>query len=108
MGESNAESAIRHTQIEEDIKRMKREREQRRHNQKQGITNNVQEIKPDTDYNKKTVPASYEITTKKTVDPDALAACKNYMKTLEANSAAGTMTIGDAVNLAILEEVINI
>ena len=51
MGESNAESAIRHEEIEEDIKRIKREREQRRHNRKQGITNNVQEIQLDTEYN---------------------------------------------------------
>ena len=43
------EDAVR--QIEEDIKRMKREREQKRHNRKQDITNNVQEIQLDTEYN---------------------------------------------------------
>merc|ERR1740138_1675429 len=32
--------------------------------------------------------------------------CKKLMAQLEANSAAGTLTIGDAVNLAILEEMI--
>ena len=62
--------------------------------------------RPDTDYNLRTVPAHYEVVTQKTVDPTALATCKAYIKTLEATSAAGTMTIGDAVNLAILEEMI--
>ncbi len=51
MGESNAESAIRHEHIERDVKRMKREREQRRNNRKQRINNNVQEVQLDTDYN---------------------------------------------------------
>ncbi len=54
MGESNAESVLRHENIEKDVKRMKQEREQRRQKKKHGtidITNNVQEIQLDTDYN---------------------------------------------------------
>lgn len=61
---------------------------------------------PNTDYNLKTVPAEYEQITKKTVDPAALATAKQYIEQLQKNSAAGTLTIGDAVNLAILEEMI--
>jgi hypothetical protein len=57
MRESNAESVLRQENIEKDVKRMKQEREQRRQKKMQkkhgtiDITNNVQEIQLDTDYN---------------------------------------------------------
>jgi hypothetical protein len=53
MGESNAESALRQENIEKDVTRMKKERAKRRHKKTHGnigITNNVQEIQLDTDY----------------------------------------------------------
>jgi len=62
--------------------------------------------KPDTDYNLRTVPASYEEITKKTTDPAALATCLAHIESLRANAMAGTITIGDACNLAILEEMV--
>lgn len=61
---------------------------------------------PDTDYNKRQVPSSYEAITKKTTNPTALEECNKYIAKLRADSVAGTMTIGDAVNLAILEEMV--
>lgn len=61
---------------------------------------------PDTDYNKRELPTKYSEITKKTVAPEALAACQTYINTLRGLSDAGTITIGDAVNLAILEEMV--
>ena len=63
---------------------------------------------PSTDYNLKTVPSEFAEITKKTVDPTALANAEAYIKTLQASGAAGTISIGDAVNLAILEEMVRI
>lgn len=62
--------------------------------------------KPDTDYNLRAVPESFAAITKRTVDPKALAECETYIKTLHKLSDEGKITIGDAVNLAILEEMI--
>lgn len=61
---------------------------------------------PDTDYNKRSVPSTYDAITMKTTNPTALDECKKYITKLRADSVAGTMTIGDAVNLAILEEMV--
>lgn len=62
--------------------------------------------KPDTDYNTRTVPAEYSSITSKIIEPKALAECKALIASLEANSHAGTLSVGDAVNLAILEEML--
>jgi len=62
--------------------------------------------KPNTDFNLRTVPAEYAEITKKTVDPASLANCEAHIKSLQALASAGTITIGDAVNLAILEEMV--
>jgi TPP-dependent pyruvate/acetoin dehydrogenase alpha subunit/pyruvate/2-oxoglutarate/acetoin dehydrogenase E1 component len=59
-----------------------------------------------TDYNKRDVPAEFAEITKRTVDPAALHTCNNLIKTLRDNAVAGTISIGDAVNLAILEEMV--
>lgn len=59
-----------------------------------------------TDYNKRDVPAEYAAITKATVDPASLATCMSLIETLQKNANAGTITIGDAINLAILEEMI--
>lgn len=62
--------------------------------------------KPDTDYNQKTVPAVYADITKRIVDPAALANVETHIKSMQAQATAGTISIGDAVNLAILEEMV--
>ena len=61
---------------------------------------------PNTDYNNRPVPVNSADITKRTVSAEKLAAAQEHIKQLRANSVAGTMTIGDAVNLAILEEMI--
>ena len=62
---------------------------------------------PSTDYNSRApeLPDSDAITAR-TVDSAALANCKAYVKSLQDQGVAGTISIGDAVNLAILEEMI--
>ena len=59
-----------------------------------------------TDYNKRDVPAEYAAITKATVNPESLATCQALIATLQKNANDGTITIGDAINLAILEEMI--
>lgn len=61
---------------------------------------------PNTDYNSKAVPSNYAEITKRTISADKLTAVKDLINVLSANSVAGTLTIGDAVNLAILEEML--
>lgn len=61
---------------------------------------------PNTDYNQREVPAFFQELTKKIITPENLEHVNKYIATLRANSAAGTITIGDAVNLAILEEML--
>eukprot|EP01034_Spumella_vulgaris_P021417 gene21417-27447_t len=61
---------------------------------------------PNTDYNKRSVPKEFAEITARSVKPKNLAEVQAYMKTLEANAKAGTISIGDAVNLAILEEML--
>ena len=62
---------------------------------------------PSTDFNLRSPvrPDSDQITAR-TVDAAALANCNAYIKTLQAQGIAGTISIGDAVNLAILEEMV--
>ena len=60
-----------------------------------------------TDYNNKACPTpNAESITKATVDPEALATCQAHVDSLRAEATAGTLSIGDALNLAILEEMI--
>ncbi len=61
---------------------------------------------PNTDYNQRDVPPAFAQITRETVDPASLAACNEYIAKLHADSEAGKITIGDAVNLAILEEMV--
>jgi pyruvate/2-oxoglutarate/acetoin dehydrogenase E1 component len=60
----------------------------------------------DTDYTNRVPPEAMTALTQKVVTPEALATVEAHMRTLAANAAAGTMTIGDAVNLAVLEEML--
>jgi hypothetical protein len=62
--------------------------------------------KPNTDYNLKVAPASWAEVTKRTVDPAALAGAEAHVAFLTKKALAGDITIGDAVNLAVLEEMI--
>merc|ERR1719482_2260553 len=62
---------------------------------------------PGTDYTKKGVPtANADAITKATVDPEKRANVDALIETLRTNSKEGKLTIGDAVNLAILEEML--
>jgi TPP-dependent pyruvate/acetoin dehydrogenase alpha subunit/pyruvate/2-oxoglutarate/acetoin dehydrogenase E1 component len=61
---------------------------------------------PGTDYNARDVPAAFADITEATLDADALALCNQYIEKLHQDSAEGKITIGDAVNLAILEEML--
>lgn len=61
---------------------------------------------PSTDFNLRGVPADSDAITARTVDPTALANCNTYIKSLQTQATAGTISIGDAVNLAILEEMV--
>merc|ERR1719163_2763691 len=62
--------------------------------------------KPDTDYNAKAAPADGEAVTLATVDPEALKTCEAHVEMLRGNAKDGTISIGDALNLAILEEML--
>lgn len=61
---------------------------------------------PGTDYNLRTVPADYAAITQRTVEPKKMANLQAHIDQLRANSASGTITIGDAINLAVLEEMV--
>merc|ERR1719310_22008 len=61
---------------------------------------------PNTDYNKKPAPANGAELTKATTDPEALATCEAHVADLQSKAADGSISIGDALNLAILEEML--
>lgn len=59
---------------------------------------------PSTDYNQRNVPAELTARTQQTLSPAALATLREHIQGLRTLSQQGQLTIGDAVNLAILEE----
>lgn len=61
---------------------------------------------PNTDYNQRQMPAHYAAVTERIVGASQLSTVKDHIKQLRSNSDAGIITIGDAVNLAILEEML--
>jgi TPP-dependent pyruvate/acetoin dehydrogenase alpha subunit/pyruvate/2-oxoglutarate/acetoin dehydrogenase E1 component len=61
---------------------------------------------PSTDYNNRPVPPEYESITLKTVPSKQLETVKHHIEHLKTNSKNNILTIGDAINLAILEEMI--
>lgn len=61
---------------------------------------------PDTDYNSRTGPADGAALTQATCDAEALASCRAHVAALQANAKDGSISIGDALNLAILEEML--
>ncbi|KAG5175793.1 pyruvate dehydrogenase [Tribonema minus] len=61
---------------------------------------------PDTDYNSRMAPADSAEITGRTVDHTALKNAELHMEALRAKASAGQITIGDAINLAVLEEMV--
>mmetsp|Transcript_19290 Transcript_19290/g.54843 ORF Transcript_19290/g.54843 Transcript_19290/m.54843 type:complete len:795 (+) Transcript_19290:35-2419(+) len=61
---------------------------------------------PDTDYNLRTPAADAAEITKRITDPEALAVCEAHVASLQALAAKGEISIADAVNLAVLEEML--
>jgi len=59
---------------------------------------------PNTDYNLKPAPKDAEEINARTLDPEAVAKCNTHMDALREKAKAGQITIGDSINLAILEE----
>jgi 2-oxoisovalerate dehydrogenase E1 component len=59
---------------------------------------------PNTDYNTRQVPLEYESITKKVVPHKELESLKSHIEHLKGNSEKKIITIGDAINLAVLEE----
>jgi len=62
--------------------------------------------KPDTDYNLKEPPAGAEATIAATVGAEEMSTVQAHISTLQGKAEAGEISIGDAVNLAILEEML--
>eukprot|EP00612_Vaucheria_litorea_P004576 CAMPEP_0171461170 /NCGR_PEP_ID=MMETSP0945-20130129/5731_1 /TAXON_ID=109269 /ORGANISM="Vaucheria litorea, Strain CCMP2940" /LENGTH=761 /DNA_ID=CAMNT_0011987475 /DNA_START=176 /DNA_END=2461 /DNA_ORIENTATION=- len=61
---------------------------------------------PETDYSKKIAPIDGAEITGRTLDHNALKNAELHMEAIRSRSEAGQVTIGDAVNLAIIEEMI--
>jgi len=59
-----------------------------------------------TDYNAKVAPANADAITRATVAPEKLAAVEAHIKDLRQKATDGVISIGDALNLAILEEML--
>jgi len=59
-----------------------------------------------TDYNSRPAPEGGEATLKATVSAEQLATIDEHIASLRSNAEDGTLSIGDALNLAILEEMI--
>jgi 2-oxoisovalerate dehydrogenase E1 component len=61
---------------------------------------------PNTNYNERSVPDTHGMTTKRILTPQQLSSVEKHIEQLRNLSKAGSITIGDAINLAILEEMI--
>ncbi len=61
---------------------------------------------PNTNYNERNAPAGAKEVLTNTVKPEALAGVEKHIAKLHEQAAAGKISIGDAANLAILEEMI--
>ena len=59
-----------------------------------------------TDYNAKVAPANADAITRATVAPEKLAALEEHIKDLRQKATDGVISIGDALNLAIVEEML--
>jgi len=61
---------------------------------------------PDTDYNTKEVPAWAEDVTKRVIAPEKMENIQAHVAALQERARAGEISIGDAINLAIHEEML--
>eukprot|EP00536_Pseudo-nitzschia_multiseries_P008097 jgi/Psemu1/240894/estExt_Genewise1.C_2000040 len=61
---------------------------------------------PDTDYNLREGPAFAEEVNARTISPEQMENVQNHMAALRAKAEAGEISIGDAINLAIHEEML--
>merc|ERR1711871_52981 len=61
---------------------------------------------PDTDYNDKAAPADAALLNGATIDAAAMETVEARIKMLQSKSNDGSLTIGDAINLAVLEEML--
>lgn len=61
---------------------------------------------PDTDYNLKPAPAFAEEVNARTINSDQMTTINNHIASLREKANAGEITIGDAINLAIHEEML--
>merc|ERR1711871_1362663 len=61
---------------------------------------------PDTDYNDKAAPADAALLNGATIDASAMETVQARIKMLQSKSNDGSLTIGDAINLAVLEEML--
>ena len=62
--------------------------------------------KPDTDYNTRDAPADGAAITAATVSDERMTAVQEHVSALKAKATDGSISIGDAVNLAVLEEML--
>jgi len=61
---------------------------------------------PDTDYNKKEAPAYADAVNARTINPEQMDNVQAHIAALRDKSNAGELSIGDAINLAIHEEML--
>ena len=61
---------------------------------------------PDTDYNLKEGPAFADAVNARTISEDQMKVIQEHIATLQARAKAGEISIGDAINLAIHEEML--
>lgn len=62
--------------------------------------------KPDTDYNKKVAPAWADEVNTRTISTEQMDTIKAHIAALQDKAKAGQISIGDAINLAVHEEMI--
>mmetsp|Transcript_26431 Transcript_26431/g.39080 ORF Transcript_26431/g.39080 Transcript_26431/m.39080 type:complete len:811 (+) Transcript_26431:84-2516(+) len=61
---------------------------------------------PDTDYNKKPAPSFADAVNKRTISDEQLSTVQAHIASLREKATAGEISIGDAINLAIHEEML--
>jgi TPP-dependent pyruvate/acetoin dehydrogenase alpha subunit/pyruvate/2-oxoglutarate/acetoin dehydrogenase E1 component len=62
--------------------------------------------KPDTDYNLRQGPSFADEVNKRTISPEKMETIQAHVEALQAKAKAGEISIGDAINLAIHEEML--
>jgi len=61
---------------------------------------------PDTDYNLREGPAFADAVNARTISPEKMKVIQDHIASLQAKAKAGEISIGDAINLAIHEEML--